>query len=96
MMASHNVEGLPTRTREAELAEGSRDILYLSVSGNLAAMFQLNLQADSIVKKVDAGVEAGAGCAGSEECGQLPFPAKTVSAVPVPGIFAENSASFHA
>lgn len=51
MMASHNVEGLPTRTREAELAEGSRDILYLSVSGNLAAMFQLNLQADSIVKK---------------------------------------------
>ena len=47
-------------------------------------------------EKVDAGVEAGAGCAGSEECGQLPFPAKTVGAVPVPGIFAENSASFHA
>ncbi|WP_449072905.1 hypothetical protein [Ruminococcus sp.] len=51
MMANHNIEGLPTKTREAELAEGSGDVLYLSVSGVLAAMFSVRITADPKVKR---------------------------------------------
>ena len=46
MMANHNIEGLPTKTREAELAEGNGDVLYLSVSGMLAALFSIRITAD--------------------------------------------------
>lgn len=46
MMASHSVEGLPTKTREAELAEGSGDVIYLSVSGVLSAMFSIRILPD--------------------------------------------------
>lgn len=51
MMANHNIEGLPTKTREAELAEGNGDVLYLSVSGVLAAMFSIRITADPKVKR---------------------------------------------
>ncbi|MFQ9435829.1 MAG: hypothetical protein ACLR1R_05450 [Ruminococcus callidus] len=51
MMANHNIEGLPTKTREAELAEGNGDVLYLSVSGMLAALFSIRITADPHVKR---------------------------------------------
>lgn len=51
MMASHNIEGLPTKTREAELAEGNGDVLYLSVSGVLSAMFSIRVTADPMVRR---------------------------------------------
>ncbi len=51
MMASHNIEGLPTKTREAEMTEGSGDVLYLSVSGVLSAVFSIRISADAAVRK---------------------------------------------
>lgn len=51
MMANHNIEGLPTKTREAELSEGSGDVLYLSVSGVLSAMFSIRITADPMVRR---------------------------------------------
>ncbi len=51
MMANHNIEGLPTKTREAEMMEGSGDILYLSVSGVLSAIFSIRITANSTIKK---------------------------------------------
>lgn len=51
MMANHNIEGLPTKTREAELAEGNGDVLYLSVSGMLSAMFSIRITADPMVRR---------------------------------------------
>lgn len=46
MMANHNIEGLPTKAHEVELAEGNDDVLYLSVSGVLSAMFSIQILAD--------------------------------------------------
>ena len=51
MMANHNIEGLPTKTREEELTEGDGDVLYLSVSGVLSAMFSIRITADSMVRR---------------------------------------------
>lgn len=50
LMTSHNIEGIPTKTKEAELASASQEALYLSISGNLAAMFIVDLKADKDVK----------------------------------------------
>jgi Cu+-exporting ATPase len=51
MMTAHNIEGMPTKIREQELAEGNKDVLYLSVSGVLAGMFVVDIVADSMVKR---------------------------------------------
>lgn len=51
LMNSHNIEGIPTKTKEAEFTEGGKDALYLSVSGNLAAMFIIEITASPAVKK---------------------------------------------
>lgn len=51
MMANHNIEGLPTKTREVEMAEGNGDVLYLSVSGVLSAMFSVRILADPSVSR---------------------------------------------
>lgn len=50
LMTSHNIEGLPTKTREAEYSKGQEPI-YLSISGNLAAMFVVDLVSDRATKK---------------------------------------------
>lgn len=50
LMESHNIEGLPTKSKEAEYAQGHEPI-YLSISGNLAAMFVVDIIADRGVKK---------------------------------------------
>lgn len=51
LMTSHNIEGVPTKTKEAELTSDGQEALYLSISGNLAAMFIVDLTADKKVKK---------------------------------------------
>lgn len=51
LMTSHNIEGVPTKTKEAELTTDGQEVLYLSISGNLAAMFIVDLTADRRVKK---------------------------------------------
>lgn len=50
LMTSHNIEGMPTRTKESEYASQSQEALYLSISGNLAAMFIVDITADKDVK----------------------------------------------
>lgn len=51
LMTSHNIEGIPTKTKEAEYTSANQEAMYLSISGNLAAMFIVDLQADKNVKK---------------------------------------------
>lgn len=58
LMASHNIEGIPSKSQEAEYTEG-HEAIYLSVSGNVAALFvvdviadrNIRLWADRLVKK---------------------------------------------
>lgn len=50
LMTSHNIEGMPTKTKENEYASASQEALYLSISGNLAAMFIVDMTADKNVK----------------------------------------------
>ncbi len=50
LMTSHNIEGIPTKTKEAEFAGASQEAMYLSISGNLAAMFIVDIVADKDVK----------------------------------------------
>lgn len=51
LMNSHNIEGIPTKTKESEFTENGKDALYLSVSGNLAAMFIIEITAGDSIKK---------------------------------------------
>ncbi len=51
LMHSHNIEGVPTKTKEREFTEGGKDALYLSVSGNLAAVLIIEVSASPAVKK---------------------------------------------
>ncbi len=51
LMTSHNIEGIPTKTKEAEYTGSGREALYLSISGNLAAMFIVSLAPDRYVKR---------------------------------------------
>lgn len=51
LMTSHNIEGVPNRSKEAEFIEEGKEALYLSISGNLAAMFIVDIVADRYVKK---------------------------------------------
>ncbi|MGN0621440.1 MAG: hypothetical protein ACI4I9_06195 [Porcipelethomonas sp.] len=57
LMQSHNIEGIPTKTKENEFTEGGRDALYLSVSGNLSAMFIIEINASPAIKKCMARME---------------------------------------
>lgn len=49
LMLAHNIEGLPTKSQEADYAQG-RDAVYLSISGNLAAMFVVDVSGARSVK----------------------------------------------
>ena len=51
LMTSHNIEGIPTKTKENELKKEGQECMYLSISGNLAAMFVVDIAADPTVKK---------------------------------------------
>ena len=50
LMRAHNIEGLPSRAREAEMVGPNQEAVYLSVSGNLSAIFLIELRADRFVK----------------------------------------------
>ena len=50
LMTAHNIEGLPSRAREAEMVGPNQEAVYLSVSGNLSAIFLVELRADRSVK----------------------------------------------
>lgn len=50
LMESHNIEGIPTKSKETEYAQGHEPI-YLSISGNLAAMFVVDVIAGRGVRK---------------------------------------------
>lgn len=51
MMVSHNIEGLPAKPREAKIAETEGEIVYLSVSGVLSAMFTVRITADAAIQR---------------------------------------------
>lgn len=51
LMSSHNIEGVPTKAKEAEYLTEKQEALYLSISGNLAAMFIVSLRGERNVKK---------------------------------------------
>lgn len=50
LMESHNIEGIPTKAQETEYAEGNAPV-YLSISGNLSAMFVVDLTTDRYIRK---------------------------------------------
>ena len=51
LMTNHNIEGVPTKAQEAESTDEGKEALYLSISGNLAAMFVVDIVADRYVKR---------------------------------------------
>ncbi|MDE5772640.1 MAG: hypothetical protein K2I06_13640 [Ruminococcus sp.] len=51
LMLSHNIEGLPTKTKESEYTGENQEAMYLSISGNIAALFTVEIRADREVKR---------------------------------------------
>lgn len=51
LMINHNIEGIPPVSKEEEITEKGRIPVYLSVSGNLAAVFSVKLKADTEVSE---------------------------------------------
>lgn len=51
LMERHSIEGIPTKSKEAEYAASVQEVIYLSVSGNAAAMFIIDIKADKDIKK---------------------------------------------
>lgn len=50
LMINHNIENLPPKSKEKDIIGKGRCALYLSVSGNLSAIFIVKLKADENVK----------------------------------------------
>lgn len=50
LMSSHNIDKLPSETAEKEYTDKGYDVVYLSVSGNLSAMFAVNIRANPEIK----------------------------------------------
>ena len=46
LMMAHNIEGLPSRAREEELIGVGQEGVYLSISGNLSALFLVEVHPD--------------------------------------------------
>lgn len=51
LMHSHNIEGLPTKTKESEYISNGQEAMYLSISGNIAALFTVEIHADREVRR---------------------------------------------
>ncbi|MDE5764433.1 MAG: hypothetical protein K2I00_05630 [Ruminococcus sp.] len=49
LMASHNIEGVLSKSQEAEYTEG-HEAMYLSISGNVAALFVVDVIADRNIR----------------------------------------------
>ncbi|MDE5768364.1 MAG: hypothetical protein K2H82_03160 [Oscillospiraceae bacterium] len=50
LMISHRIEGVPSKSKESEMTGEDKEVIYLSISGNLSALFLVELHADKIVK----------------------------------------------
>ncbi|MBR2284002.1 MAG: hypothetical protein IJ874_06240 [Ruminococcus sp.] len=50
-MTNHSIEGIPSKSKEAEYAGSGRIPLYLSISGNVAALYIVSLRPDRYVKR---------------------------------------------
>lgn len=50
LMISHRIEGVPSKSKESEMTGGDKEVIYLSISGNLSALFIVELHADKVVK----------------------------------------------
>ena len=76
LMRAHNIEGLPSRAREAEMVGPNQEAVYLSVSGNLSAIFLVELRADRLLSqsfrrcRIEGSVDFifGCGAAFFEDC----------------------------
>ena len=51
LMTSHNIEGVPSKASEGESLTDGQEALYLSVSGNLAAMFVVDMSGSKDIKR---------------------------------------------
>jgi Cu+-exporting ATPase len=51
LMINHSIGGLPTKEREKEYTENGKSAIYLSISGELSAMFVVELKASLEVQK---------------------------------------------
>lgn len=51
LMTAHNIEGIPTKTKEAEYIQGGKEAMYLSISGNLAAVFIVDIIPDKSTRR---------------------------------------------
>jgi len=51
LMINHSIEGMPTKIREKEYTENGKSAVYLSISGELSAMFIVELKASLEVQK---------------------------------------------
>lgn len=51
LMMNHSVEGIPSKAKEREYTDKNKSAVYLSVSGNLAALFIVEINASLEVKK---------------------------------------------
>ncbi len=51
LMLSHNIEGLPPKSKEKDLTGKGKIPVYLSISGNLATMFIIKLNANEMVRE---------------------------------------------
>lgn len=50
LMTNHSIDGMPTKAREKEYTEGGKMAVYLSISGELSAMFVIEIKANADVK----------------------------------------------
>lgn len=50
MMIQHNIEGIPSPSREAEYVEDNCDVLYFSISGILSAMMLVRISSNGRMK----------------------------------------------
>ena len=51
LMEAHNIENLPTKSKESELVGSKKDGIYISVSGNLALMLIIDIIPNQKVKQ---------------------------------------------
>ena len=51
LMVNHSIEALPPTSKEKEFTQNGREAVYLSISGNLAAMFIIEIKADEEIKE---------------------------------------------
>ncbi len=51
LMENHSIEGMPTKLREKEYTEKGKSAVYLSISGELSAMFIIEMKASLEVQK---------------------------------------------